>query len=284
MKKIIYLLLGISLFSCGESANKSENTDKRIVCVSKQYNEIICALGAEKNLVGIDVSSTFPEKLNNIAKVGYHRALSIEGILSLNPTLFLHDNNVGPESVLQQLKDLKVPIQTFTKGETIDSTKILIREIGNYFNKTKEADSLCNILENDFQTALSNCKNYNDTKKVLIIHYGQASNTYLVMTSKSTGAKMIEWAGGKICIEDNAKGMKPLSAEIIANANPDVILVTDFGYDKLGNIESIKDLPGIRGTVASNANKIFRIREHDLVYLGPRTGQNIIDLQKTIHQ
>lgn len=28
--------------------------------------------------------------------VGYHRALSAEGILSLHPTTKIHDNNIGP--------------------------------------------------------------------------------------------------------------------------------------------------------------------------------------------
>jgi iron complex transport system substrate-binding protein len=284
MKKIIYLAICLLIISCGQENNSNNNNTQRIVCVSKQYNEIICALGAEQNLVGTDVSSTFPDKLNNIPKVGYHRALSIEGILSLNPTAFFHDNNVGPENVMQQLKELNVNMRSFIKAETIDSTKMLIRELGAYFNKPKEADSLCNQLDAEMQIAITESSKYTAPIRVLIIHYGQASNTYLVMTSKSTGAKMIQWAGGTMAVSDNLKGMKPLSAEVIAESNPDVILLTDFGYDKLGSIESIKDLPGLRNTKASIDNKIYRIKEHDLVYLGPRTGKNVLDLQKLIHQ
>ena len=51
---------------------------------------------------------------------------------------------------------------------------------------------------------------------------------------------MIEWAGGEMAIESD--GMQRMaSPEIIAQANPDVILVTDFGYDRLGgSIDQIK--------------------------------------------
>ena len=45
--------------------------------------------------------------------------------------------------------------------------------------------------------------------------------------------KMIEWAGGEMAVDSD--GMQRMaSPEIIAQANPDVILVTDFGYDRLG--------------------------------------------------
>ncbi|MBP6732107.1 MAG: ABC transporter substrate-binding protein, partial [Chitinophagales bacterium] len=108
-------------------------------------------------------------------------------------------------------------------------------------------------------------------------------NIYLVMTQKSTAAKLINWAGGKMSVVDE-KGMKQLSAEVVAASDPDVILLTDFGYDRLGTHEKIKELPGISGTTAAKNNRIYRVEEHDMVYLGPRTGQTILTLQKLIHQ
>jgi iron complex transport system substrate-binding protein len=79
--------------------------------------------------------------------------------------------------------------------------------------------------------------------------------------------------------------MKDLSPEIVAASDPDVILLTDFGYDRLGgSTEKIKELPGVTSTKAFKNNRIFRIEEHDLVYLGPRTGKNVLLIQKLIHQ
>jgi iron complex transport system substrate-binding protein len=286
MKKIYPLLAAILLFSgCGRFSNKETvtNNDQRIVCISKQYNEIIYALGAEKDIVAVDISSVYPEQIKKLPTVGYHRALSIEGILSAKPTLIMHDNNIGPEHVTKQLQDLKIPMKVFnTKASTIDSTVILIKEMGEYFNKKRAADSLSSILTNEMQQALELSKKYTDKPKVLIIHFGQASNIYLVMSKKSTAGKMVEWAGGEMAVTDE-KGMKQLSAEIVSKSDPDVILLTDFGYDKLGSPEKIKELPGVSATRAAKNNHIYRIEEHDLVYLGPRTGKNILLLQKLIH-
>ncbi len=288
MKKYsLIIVVAFSLYSCGRFGNedKKQEQEERVVCISKQYTEIIFALNAQQNIVAVDVSSTYPEEAKKLPTVGYHRALSAEAILAMKPTLILEDDNIGPEHVVKQLKDLKIPMKQFEKhNSSIEGTDSLIREMGTYFHKEKEADSLCKKLSTEMQHALDQAKEYNDSVRVLVIHYGQASNHYMVMTSKSTAAKMVNWAGGIMAINDE-KGMKELSAEIVAKSNPDVILLTDFGYDKLGgSTNKIKDLPGISSTKAFKSNRMYRIEEHDLVYLGPRTGQNVLLIQKLIHQ
>src|ERR1044071_5517591 len=69
---------------------------ERLVVISQTYNEIIWALGAQDKVVGVDYSSTYPPDVKKVQTVGYHRALSAEGILSLHPTAIIHDNNIGP--------------------------------------------------------------------------------------------------------------------------------------------------------------------------------------------
>ncbi len=283
MKKFI-LIISIAFTACGRYSNEEQKQEhkERIVCISKQYSEIIYALGAQQDIVAVDLSSTYPPEIKKLPTVGYHRALSVEGVLAAKPTLIFHDNNIGPEHVIKQLMDLKIPMKTFIKGTTIDSTKLLIKEMGVYFHKERQADSLCKKLDKDLDDALEHVKQYQNKTKVLVIHFGQANNVYLVMTKNSITAKMIAWAGGEIAI-DGKRGMSPLSAEVVAAADPDVILLTDFGYDRLGTNEKIKELPGIAGTKAAKNNRIYRIEEHDLVYFGPRTGENTLMLQKIIH-
>ncbi|HNP96668.1 MAG TPA: ABC transporter substrate-binding protein [Cyclobacteriaceae bacterium] len=287
MKNALLLLVSLSLMSsCGRFGNKDEKTEneERIVCIAKQYNEIIFALNAQQNLVAVDLSSTYPPEIKDLPTVGYHRALSTEGILSMKPTLIIHDNNVGPEHVMTQMEELKIPMHVFeSKGNDIESAKALVTEMGKYFDRTKEADSLNAKLDADMKTALESQAKYTTTPSVVIIHYGRANNVYLTLTENSTGADMIRWAGGTVPISGE-RGMMQLSAEVIAESNPDVILLTDFGFDRLGSPEQIKQLPGVAGTKAALNNRIYRVEEHDMVYLGPRTGEIILRLQELIHK
>jgi iron complex transport system substrate-binding protein len=93
---------------------------------------------------------------------------------------------------------------------------------------------------------------------------------------------MLEWAGAENAA-DTAQKWKDLSAEVIATAQPDVILATDFGYDLQGSMEKFKSLPGISLSPAAKNNRIYRIEEHDLVYLGPRTGENVMKIMHLVH-
>ncbi|MDN4163993.1 ABC transporter substrate-binding protein [Cytophagales bacterium LB-30] len=281
----LLLLISLVASSCGRFGNTDEKTDsqERIVCISKQYAEIIYALGAQKEVVAVDLSSTYPPEIKALPTIGYHRALSTETILAMKPSLILHDNNIGPEHVVTQLKELQIPMKTFGNyTPTIAGTDSLIREMGHYFGKEKQADSLCVKLHKEAQEAFAHSKHYTQTPKVLIIHFGRASNIYLVMTKNSTAAKLIEWAGGEMAV-DAEKGMKQLSPEVVAAANPDIILLTDFGYDRLNDGKEIDKLPGISSTKAYKNNQIYRIEEHDLVYTGPRTGENVLRIQELIH-
>ncbi len=282
---LLAIILACGRFSNEETISNSEDVpSERIVCIAKQYTEIIFALGAEKDIVAVDISSTFPEAAKLLPTVGYHRALSAEAILSTEPTLIIHDNNIGPENVVTQLDELEIPMKVFdTKGEDIESTKALITEIGTYFNKVDQAKKLCSQLDKEMELALETAKKYSEKPKVLVIHYGQANNVYLVVTANSTAAKIVGWAGGEMAVTGEGR-MKHLSAEIVAASDPDVILITDFGFDKLGSHKEIGNLPGISETKAFKEEKVYRVEEHDLIYLGPRTGQTTLMLQKLIHE
>ena len=216
--------------------------------------------------------------------MGYHRALSAEGILSVRPTLILHDDNVGPEHVMRQLEQLKIPMKVFpTSGVDIPSTERLIGEMGAFFHREERARELDARLDADMARALAARSRWTRKPKVMVIHFGQAMNIYLTMTRASIAGRMIEWAGGEMAVEGQ-RGMVQLSAEVVAQANPDVLLLTDFGYDRLGSKESIaSSLPGVSTTRAARTGRVYRVEEHDLVYIGPRTGENVLRLQGLIH-
>lgn len=286
MKKSLFLLIAAATFfaACGRFQNKAKDKKgERIVCLSKQLTEIIFAIGGDTALVGVDLSSTYPEAAKKLTTVGYHRALTAEGILSLNPTVIWHDGNIGPDNVVTQLHNVGISLRLFKAGPTIDSTKQLIMIIAREFHNEKKGRELCAKLDKDMSILDSARKSYTDKPRIMIVHFGQASNQYFVMNKNSTAQKMIEWAGAENAT-DTAQKWKSLSAEVMAAAQPDVILATDYGFDLQGSMEKFKQLPGIALTPASKNNRIYRIEEHDLVYLGPRTGENVMKLMKMIHE
>ena len=270
--------------------NNSESDSKkelRIASLSKHLTEMIFALGKGHELVAIDLSSTYPDSTRFLPTVGYHRALSPEAIIAVEPGLVIHSNDIGPENVLPQITKAGVIVKAFGGANTIDSAKLLMTELGRFFGEEQKADSLNKKLDTDLgnAAALLRQRKFPDTPNVMIIHFGRASNIYFVMSGrKGPGDKMIELAGGKV-VHYDAKGARQISAEAVAEANPDVIIATDFGYDQMGSMDKfITDVPGVALTNAGKHKRIVRFEEHDLVYFGPRSGENIIKLMNLIHQ
>ena len=260
--------------------------EMRIVCLSKHLTEMVFALGKGHELVAVDLSSTYPDSAKFLKTVGYHRALSPESIIAMNPGLVIHSNDIGPENVLPQITKTGLKIKAFGGANTIDSTKLLLKELGRFFKEEKKADSIVSKMEEGIARAADTLKSVNitDSLKVMIIHFGLRNNNYFVMSGRNgVGDKMIRLAGCTPATYDG-KGAREMSAEAVALANPDVIIATDYGYDKMGSMDKfISSVPGVALTNAGKNKRVVRFEEHDLVYFGPRTGDNVIKLIHDIH-
>ncbi len=289
MKKILFICIAaFAVVSCGRFGNSEVDgkKDLRIVCLSKHLTEMVFALGKGHDIVAVDLSSTYPDSAKLLKTVGYHRALSPESIIAMNPDLVIHSNDIGPENVLPQITKAGLNVKAFGGANTIDSAKILLKQLGKFFGEEAKADSICKKMDADIAAATDSLKAMalKDTPNVMIIHFGRANNIYFVMSGrKGVGDKMINLAGGKVTVYDG-KGARQISAEAVATANPDIIIATDYGYDQMGSMEKfITDVPGIALTNAGKNKRIVRFEEHDLIYFGPRTSENIIKLMKLLH-
>lgn len=290
MKKNIFIALPLLLLliSCGRFGNNEINgsKDMRIVCLSKQLTEYVFALGKGHNIVAVDLSSTYPDSAKLLKTVGYHRALSPESIIAMNPDLVIHSNDIGPANVLPQITKAGLNIKAFGGANTIDSAKILLKQLGKFFGVETTADSLIKKMEEGIARAADTLKTLNitDSLRVMIIHFGLRNNTYFVMSGRNgVGDKMIRLAGCTPATYDG-KGAREMSSEAVALANPDIIIATDFGYDRMGSMDKfISSVPGVALTNAGKNKRIVRFEEHDLIYFGPRTGDNVIKLINLLH-
>jgi len=268
-------------FACSRDASSA---GQRIVCVSKQINEFMFAIHADSVIVGRDLTSVYPPQITKLTSVGYHRALSAEGIISLKPTELLTDGNLGPTGVVDQVKKVGIPVVIMSPGSTPDSAQLLMANLGKQFHKEATADSIIAKWKAGMAAVLADTTKWAGKPKprVLIMHMGQIANNYLGMKSGSSGDQMIKWAGGVNAL-DSIGGMMRLTPEIIAKAAPDVIIATDVGFDRLGSADKFAAMPGVAETPAGKNKKVYRVDETDVMYYGPRTPDAIRRITGFLH-
>ncbi len=280
--RIASTLVVLALCACGRA--DSHTSANRVVSVSKQINEFIYDIGAQDNLVAKDLTSVYPPAITKLPSVGYHRALSAEGIISMKPTLFLTDGNVGPDAVLEQLKKVGIPILVIKPGASLDSARSLMAQLGKQFNREHAADSVLAQWRSGMDSVWSDTARWTNKPRprVLIMHMGQIVNNYLGVGGGGPADQMLRWAGAANAI-DSARSMTRLNPELIAKLAPDIIIATDVGFDRMGTAEKFSTLPGVNLTPAGKNQRIYRIDETELLYFGPRTPSTVRKLESMLH-
>ena len=279
-RSIAGALLLFGALACG----RDTTGDQRVVGVSKQINEYMFEIGADSVLVARDLTSIYPSRITRLPSVGYHRALSAEGILSMRPTLVLTDGNVGPDAVLAQVRKVGIPVEIMSPGSTIDSAQGLMMGLGQRFHRERQADSVLAAWRAgmDSVRADSARRPAAAPSRVLIMHFGQINNSYLAVKRGTPADQILTLAGG-INAVDSTGGMLRLTPELIAKLAPDVIIATDVGFDRAGSVEKFAAMPGVSLTPAAKSGRIHRVDEHDVMYFGPRTPAAVRTLAGWLH-
>jgi iron complex transport system substrate-binding protein len=263
----------------------SDRASTRVVCVSKQINEFLYDIHAESVLVARDLTSVYPAAITTLPSVGYHRALSAEGIISMRPTLLLTDGNLGPEAVVAQVKKVGIPVMIIEPGSSLDSAQQLMERLGKEFHHEAQADSVVRAWKSEMSAVLGDSAQWASPHppRVLVMHFGQIANDYLALKRGTIADRLIRWAGGVNAI-DSTGGMLRLTPELIAKAAPDIILATDVGFDRVGNAGKFAALPGVSLTHAGKAGKVYRIDESELMYFSPRTPGALRKVAAWLHE
>ncbi|MEI2565009.1 ABC transporter substrate-binding protein [Vibrio metoecus] len=235
---------------------------ERIVSAGSAVTELMLALGAEKQLVAVDVTSEVPDSLS-LPTIGYHRRLAAEGLLALNPTQLIGSDEMGPETALQQLRSAGIQVNIINSEATAQG---LLNRIDHIAQLTKTDDVTTQHLKETVQqqiTALQ-AKQPTTAKKVLflLLHEGRAAN---VAGSNTVPDTIIRLAGAQNPAE-MIVSYKPLSMESMIEMQPDMLLVSGRSLEKLGGTEAVlKAVPMLAATPAGKNKNIVAIDGHALV-------------------
>nr|WP_240495592.1 ABC transporter substrate-binding protein [Vibrio barjaei] len=242
----------------------SATAAEKIVSAGASVTELIYALDAQSKLVGVDVTSVTPEG-TTIPKVGYHRALSAEGLLALEPTLVIGSDEMGPKPALDQLSRVGVEVEVVDTSSTIEGLNHRIDQIAKLTNSEAKVGELKEKVAQQVEALSSNQPSQSNMKKVLflLIHEGRPAN---VAGNGTTPDAIIKLAGGINPAASQIDSYKPLSNEAMLEMQPDVILVSGRSYEKMGGIDAVlKALPLLAATPAGKNGDIVTIDGHALV-------------------
>ncbi|SKC10756.1 heme/hemin ABC transporter substrate-binding protein [Dyadobacter psychrophilus] len=265
------------LLFCTAMVHAVAGPGQRIVSANGTLSEILCGLGLEKQLIGVDVTSTYPASLEKIPKIGHNRTIAAEGILTLNPDVIIYtDQSLLLPAVVRQLKSSGKKVVEFKHEYSREGAIKLIRDVGAYFNATAQAEKLVKSLQADF----TKVKTSASPKKLLFI-YARGTGTLMVSGTDTSIDKMISLAGHKNAVSEFTE-YKPLTAESLITANPDVLVLFSSGLESLQGMDGLLKVPGVANTNAGKNRKVISMDGQLLTGFGPRLGKAALELSQKV--
>lgn len=242
--------------------------------------EAVFALGLGDQVVARDISSTLDEAKPLPIVTNAHE-VNPEAVLAVRPTIILVDEDTGPETALDQLREIGIRIEVVPKAVTIDGIITRLRAVAAIFGVQDRAERLAQSIE----SALASVANLPDQGvRVAFLYLRGPAGVYLIGGPGSGPDAIIRAAGGTDA--GTAIGLSaaftPLTPEAIVDAAPDVILVTTTGYDSVSGLEGVLGLAGVAQTPAGRNQRIITAEDGLLFSFGPRTPELVKNLHDEI--
>jgi iron complex transport system substrate-binding protein len=252
----------------------------RLVTVGGAITEVAYLLGAQDQLVGTDTTSLFPVAAQKTPKVGYMRQLSAEGLLSLQPDALISTTEAGPPVVLDQIRSAGVRLELVEADHSWMEVGRKVAAVGRAASRMREARALQEQLDDawaEVQRGVAKTRGQRPRVLFILAHSQSPS-----VSGEATAADAVMRYCGSINCMSGFRGYRPMTAEAMASAAPDVILTTTQGVDALGGVDKFWARPELALTPAYARQALVQMDALKLIGFGPRLPEAVRELHERV--
>ena len=273
------LLLALALMGSSQLALAAE----KLLTVGGAVTEIVFALGKGDEVVANDITSVYPEAAFKLPKVGYMRTLSAEGLVSTGATLIVAEAGAGPRNVIEQVRNAGIKVlQLPEANHTPQQIAADIRTIGKQLNAAS-TEQLAKQFEQDWKEADAKLDKLKGKPRVLFVMNNSGRGAQAA-GDETAAAAVINLVHGENVMAGLYKGYRPLTAEALVAAAPDVIITTREGLEASGGIQAFLKTPGLGMTPAGKQGRIVSMDTQYIIGFTPRLPAAMLELAQAIRK
>lgn len=250
----------------------------------------VFGLGLGENVVGRDISTNFAgtEDLPIVTKTSH--TLNAEAILELAPTVIVTDTSIGPKEVRQQLRDAGIPVVMVSSERDAYTVGDLIDEVASALGVPTRGAALTERVNAEIDDTVAEIaavapEAVEDRARILFLYVRGSANVYYIFGRGSGADSLIEAVGGvDVASEIGWEGEKPMNAEALVAAQPDVILMMTDGLESVGGIDGLLErIPALMETPAGQHRRVIDMNDGQVLGFGPRTAEVIMAFAKALY-
>ncbi len=248
----------------------------RIVSLAPSVTEILYAIGADNELVGVTDFCNYPPAALEKAKVGYSRP-NLEVLVGLEPQLILAPPSFLRADLLAKLEQLKIP--TFVlESKTVEGIYGHIHMIGRMVGRASEANAYTARMRKEVANLTKQVEGLPRPTLLYVLN----SEPLITVGPGSFIHHLIELAGGRNAAERANVPYPRLTMEEVLTQNPDILLFPIGEYEGIPQAEQDrwKRWDSLR---AVQEGKLFQIQSDLLNRPGPRVTDGLRQLMTFLH-
>jgi len=252
----------------------------RIVSLAPSNAEIVCALDACDDLVGVTDYDDYPAQVKSVTPVVISTVVDVEKVVATQPQLILAaGNEQTPSSVIDQLTQLGYPVLSLYP-QSLDEVYDDIGLVGLAIDRQRNASALVASMKaraDAVATAVAAA-----SKPRTFYEVGVFEGSIYTAGEDSFLASLISVAGGNP-ITGDAKSTAIQLEDLIA-ADPELILLGDAAYDVSITPASVAARAGWSDMTAVTTGRILVMNEDEVITRpGPRIIDGLEALARAIH-
>ena len=247
-----------------EDMAEEEMAAARIVSLSPTATEVLFAIGAGDQVIGVDQFSNHPAETADVENTGLDGfTINVEAIAALEPTMIFMQSNEAAEA----FRTLGIEVIENNAAATFDEVYTQIEQTGAATGHVAEAAELVLQMQTDIDGLVGALPDVSGQT-----FYHELTPDYFSATS-STFIGEVYGLFGLVNIADEADpdgfGFPQLSEEYIVDSDPNFIFLADT-ICCAENADTVAARPGWDGLQAVTAGNVVELNDDIVSRWGPR--------------
>lgn len=247
----------------------------RLVALTPSATEVVAALGAAAQLVGVDEYSTYPPEVEKLPKVGSFLTPNLEAIVALRPTYVIIDDIHG--AAAGALRDVKIATIPCAMHALPDVRRALA-DVGARLGRAAEAARVVAEIDAALDTARAQ-RPAKRPRVLAILDRGAGTVGGLVAVGPGTWVdELLAVVGADNVLSSSGVRYPKISLEEILRTQPEVILDLSYAARGADGLAPWQDV----AVPAVASRRVVALTEPYLIAPSPRVAQALATLAAAI--
>ncbi|MFB2585279.1 heme/hemin ABC transporter substrate-binding protein [Herbiconiux liukaitaii] len=250
----------------------------------------VFGLGLGDSIVGRDTSTSFAgaEDLPLVTQNGHE--LNGEAMLELAPSVIITDSSIGPWDVVLQMREAGIPVIVVTPDRNLENFGEIATMVASGLGVPDAGATLTERVDAEIDAEIATIaavtpEDPADRPRILFLYVRGNAGVYYIFGDESGADTLIEALGGiDVAGEIGWTGMRPMTAEAIVKAQPDLILMMTKGLESVDSVDGLLErIPAVAETPAGENRRIVDMSDYEILSFGPRTAAVLDALARAIY-